>query len=358
MTPTFAIRPFSGKTTSWWYSHRQNIDMDPPYQRRGGLWSREDKAYLIDSILNEFDIPKIYIADFTYVDTSLNQKKKQYAIIDGKQRLEAIFDFFDGKISLNDDFQYTADPIIDVSGLNYKDLKGKFPSIAERFEQQVLDVVSVITNDEARINELFVRLNRNKPLTGAEIRNAMQGQVPGVLRELSDHEFFRNNIRFQTRRGEDRNAAAKLLLIEFRGGFTDVKRTHLDTFVKEATRTMSSDVRGSARRVTLVLSNMAHIFGQGDRLLSSQGQLPVYYWLTRTFFDRHGSDLRPFLVRFEERRKKVQKIERGEAPGNIDSDYSAYTGFNRSVNDVGSLTGRYRILTSKFRAYKRDPASI
>ena len=90
----FKIIVFGNKTLSWWYSKRKKIDMNPPYQRRGRLWSDTDKAYLIDSIINGYDIPKLYIADFTWGNSELNLKKLPYAIIDGKQRFEAIFDFF------------------------------------------------------------------------------------------------------------------------------------------------------------------------------------------------------------------------------------------------------------------------
>jgi hypothetical protein len=84
--------------------------MNPVYQRRSGLWTDPNRAFLIDSILNAFDIPKIYIADFTYVNTPLNTSKKQYAVIDGKQRLGAIFDFFDGNLVLDQKIKIFKDP--------------------------------------------------------------------------------------------------------------------------------------------------------------------------------------------------------------------------------------------------------
>jgi len=34
-----------------------------------------DKQYLIDSILNGFDVPKIYVADFTWGDSPLHSQK-------------------------------------------------------------------------------------------------------------------------------------------------------------------------------------------------------------------------------------------------------------------------------------------
>jgi len=61
----FQILKLEPKPVIWWASQRSKIDMVPVYQRQGRLWSRGDKAFLIDSILNGYDIPKIYMADFT-----------------------------------------------------------------------------------------------------------------------------------------------------------------------------------------------------------------------------------------------------------------------------------------------------
>src|SRR5262249_17356584 len=130
----FRVTQFEAKTLSWWRTRRSKIDMDPPYQRRGGIWSPADKAYLIDSILNGFDIPKLYVADFTWGDSPLNKKRLPYAIIDGKQRLEAIFDFYDGTVVLNDDFVYRENPVQNLAGLSYQDLLGSHADVAEIFD--------------------------------------------------------------------------------------------------------------------------------------------------------------------------------------------------------------------------------
>src|SRR4051812_17968171 len=117
---TFTVRAFEAKTLSWWRARKPQIDMSPPYQRRGRLWSPADKAYLIDSIINGFDVPKFYIAEFTYSDSKLNKKKLPFAIIDGKQRFEAIFDFFEGQVTLNSDFVFLDDPSLKLGGLGYR----------------------------------------------------------------------------------------------------------------------------------------------------------------------------------------------------------------------------------------------
>src|ERR1700712_162267 len=97
-----AVTPMPPHTLKWWLNRVASIDTEPAYQRRGRIWSDSDKAYLVDSILNDFDIPKLYLADFNSGDSPLNTARLPYAIIDGKQRLEAIVDFFNGTVALND----------------------------------------------------------------------------------------------------------------------------------------------------------------------------------------------------------------------------------------------------------------
>ena len=142
-------------------------------------------------------MPKLYVADFTWGDSTLNKRKLAYAIIDGKQRFEAIFDFFDGKIVLNEDFAFLDNPVLSLAGLSYQDLQKNYPEVAEEFDNYNLTVMSVAAQDEKPIHELFVRLNRSKSLTGAEVRNAMAGPAPAVIRQIAKHEFFTENVRFQ-----------------------------------------------------------------------------------------------------------------------------------------------------------------
>ena len=329
------------KTLSWWRARKPQIDMNPPYQRRGRLWSEADKAYLVDLILNGFDVPKFYIADFTYANSKLNKKRLPYAIIDGKQRFEAIFDFFDGVITLNSDFVFLENPRIKLAGLGYKDIVQNYSEIAEIFDNYNITVISVITNNTERINELFVRLNRSKPLTGAELRNAMTGPAPEVICELAKHEFFVDLVRFQVRRGQDLNAAVKLLLFEFYGGPQETKKTNLDSFVRETIKAREK-LELAARRAHSTLDDVSSIFLPKDFLLSSAGSVPVYYWFIRSLRVRDYPRIRDFLVRFEEERKRNwEKVDVGE--GRIDREFVEYDQFNRNTNDVSSHVGRIRI---------------
>jgi hypothetical protein len=344
-------------TLSWWRSRRNEIDMDPPYQRRGRLWSLTDKAYLIDSILNGYDIPKFYIADFTWGNSALNKRKLPYAIIDGKQRFEAIYDFYDGRVLLNDDFTYLADKDLSLAGLGYKDLISRYPDVAESFDQYNLMVMAVIATSEEPIDELFVRLNRSKPLTGAEIRNAMQGPAPGIIRRISRHNFFQVCARFQMNRAQDQNAAAKLLLFEYEGDLAETKKSRLDQFVRSASRQPKERLELAGRKTLDVLERMEEIFLPRDFLLSSAGQVPIFYWLVRTRGEADDQFIREFLVKFErERRENREIVQSNPVDRKIDRRLLEYDQFNRNTNDLASHRGRIEILQDRFGAFLRSEA--
>lgn len=348
---TFHIRAFDARTLSWWRSQRSKIDFDPPYQRRGHLWSKADKAYLVDSILNGYDIPKLYIADFTWGKSRLNEKRLPYAIIDGKQRFEAILDFFDGKVVLNEDFVSVDNPELQLGGLGYSDLKNNYADVAEIFDNFNLSVMAVYAQDEEPISELFVRLNRSKSLTGAEVRNAMSGPAPKVIREIAKHEFFSSSISFTVQRGQDQNAAAKILMFEYSNELNETKKRNLDAFVKEAQKaTNKQKLELAGRRVREILDDMASIFLPKDRILTSNGVMPVYYWFVRSRKQDDYPYVREFLVRFEQARKENRQLESIDPTHQkLDRKLLEFDQFNRSTNDLQSHVGRWEILESEFK---------
>jgi len=348
----FRVTQFEAKTLSWWRARRAKIDMSPPYQRRGRLWSETDKAYLIDSIINGFDVPKIYVADFTWGDSKLNKKRLPFAIIDGKQRFEAIFDFYDGVITLNDDFVYRNDPSLKLAGLGYQDLVKNQPEIAEIFDTYNLSAMSVIASSEEPINELFVRLNRSKPLTGAEVRNAMAGPAPQLFRKVAEHEFFTTFVSFSVQRGQDLNAAAKLMMFEYEGKLAETKKKNMDQFTRDAVKANRPKLELAARRVLDTLDVMTEIFLPKDRLLISAGTVPIYYWFVRTVPPRSQRFVRQFLIEFEEERRQ-NRILSGERPQSRDIDRQLvnFDNFNRNTNDQASHDGRFRILRDRFEKF-------
>lgn len=366
------VIPMPAKTLSWWRDEKDDIDFEPIYQRKGHVWSRVQKQYLIDSILNGFDVPKIYVADFTFLNSSLNTHRKKYAVIDGKQRLLAIYDFYNGDVRLPKDFVYAEDPSLRLAGMTYQKIAAKYPKIARRFDNYNLTVMSVITNDESKINDLFVRLNSSKPLTGSELRNAMTGAVPDLVRQLVEHPFFRSNVKFNTARSQDKNTAAKLLLLEHRGAIVDTKKAQLDALVEETNKpaqaesvnydevelaeedfletvvvTENPDVRRSAERVLTVLDHLSTVFSEKDDLLSQQAHIVVVYWLAREIPLEQAPKLREFLAAFEEARR----VNRDAPQGSKDTELDEFELMARTSNDSSSIKYRFGVLRSRFEEF-------
>src|SRR5438094_354727 len=108
------------------------FNQSPPYQRESAVWSEEKQQLFLDSLLNLFDVPKLYLHD-------LRNKpgKFDYAIIDGKQRLSTIWRFFDGDLALSTDFKILNVPKgvtereLPRPKMSFADLKPKWQEIVK-----------------------------------------------------------------------------------------------------------------------------------------------------------------------------------------------------------------------------------
>ena len=69
------------------------IDPKPPYQR-GPVWSLGHQQLFIDSLLRSYDIPKLYLRTST-------KEEFEWEVIDGKQRLQAIWRYLGGDYHLS-----------------------------------------------------------------------------------------------------------------------------------------------------------------------------------------------------------------------------------------------------------------
>jgi hypothetical protein len=352
-----SIAPADVSAAYEWYRRRETLSFDPPFQRRGGLWDKRTKGFLVDSILNGFDVPKFYVADLRFLSEWSRPNRKTHAIIDGKQRFQTLFEWFDGDLVLNNDCVLYDDPLLDITGLNSEGLRERAPELAARIEEFRLAVMNVVTDERDLVDQLFIRLNTSRPLTGAETRNAMEGEAPIVIRAIAAHEFFTTRIRFSVERGGDLNSAAKLLVLEFTGDFVDVKRRPLDEFVRfianegERAQSTSAGLVAAGDRAQAVLSEMCQVFGPKDPLLRSEGQTPVFYWLVRRL--GYKADLRDFLEQFEiaraDNRRLRSELDSQDAG---DQELALYDQLSRSVNDRLSLAGRFEILRRRYTSGK------
>ncbi|MDN3553763.1 DUF262 domain-containing protein [Halomonas almeriensis] len=341
--------PIKNSTIMLLYSERSEIKLDPPYQRMGGVWTKEKKQLLIDSILNDYDLPKIYFHTYSREQSSLTGIS--YAVIDGRQRLETIWGFIDGDFTLSDDFEYQRDPGIDLSGLSYDDIAKEYPRIKIKFDSFVLPVIAVDTDDEDLIEDMFYRLNEAVPLNAAEKRNAIGGEMVHAIRDLAEHDLFKEKVKFSNKRYQHREVAARFLLLEenlrFEKTLMDTKKVYLDAMARNYYSGQSDRVNEMLEAAKRVVDKMYDVFTSSDELLRAQGNMTVYFLIFRYAVER-GLDseiTRRKLIDFNEKLKanRLTAIEDYENSSFDLLEYDRLT--QQGTNDASNIKERLSILS-------------
>ncbi|MCL9640879.1 DUF262 domain-containing protein [Rahnella victoriana] len=275
--------PLKNSTIMLLHAEKNEIKLDPPYQRFGEIWNLEKKRLLIDSILNDYDIPKIYF--HAYDRKKVAETGCTYAVIDGRQRLETIWAFLEGKFTLASDFEFQRDSSIKLENLGYSDIAKEYPRIKVQFDSFILPVVVVSTEDEELIEDMFSRLNEAAPLNAAEKRNAYGGYVVKAIREISNHPFFSGKVRFSNKRYQHMEVSARLLFSEYNVHLEkklfDTKKVYLDNFAKNIKQVPQHIISDCQDNVSKILDIMASEFVDNDPLLQAQGNMVLYYLLFR-----------------------------------------------------------------------------
>ena len=153
-------RMLTTQDISWFLDQyeRDQLDLEPPYQRRS-VWSPRDKKFFVDTILNNYPAPPVFLHK-----TMNDEGRATYHVVDGKQRLQTIIEFTEGGVRIPDDF---ADH--NLQKKRWKDLSRE---TKERFWNYELIVEMIPNVTEAQIRSTFDRINRNsRRLTPQELKD-------------------------------------------------------------------------------------------------------------------------------------------------------------------------------------------
>ena len=199
---------------------------NPEYQR-GAVWNRTQQRKLIDSILRGYPLPVIYLH---HIKKGVGQyARDDFEIIDGQQRINAIYNFSEGEFSL-------FDPAADVAARFPAFIReqpcawaGKgFSALDADLKAQFLDtpipIAMIETDVRNEVRDLFVRLQSGLPLNHQETRDAWPGSFTEFILKLGGkpelprypgHGFFPNVLRVRptSDRGKTRQLAAQLAML-------------------------------------------------------------------------------------------------------------------------------------------------
>lgn len=331
-------------------AEKERIDVEPLYQRRGEVWTLEKRQLLIDSILNDYDIPKLYFHVLS-PSTKAGVGRFDYAIIDGRQRLEAIWSFADDAFPLSKDFLYLPDPEVKAGGMTYSRLSSAHPKLKIRFDSFTLPIVCVETDDMDLIEDMFSRLNEAVPLNAAEKRNAIGGPMATCIRDIAQHHFFTHRVKFLDTRYQHREVSCRLLFIEysilFQHRIIDTKKPYLDDMVRKYKRGTAKRLDEIRNRTMRVLNYLDAAFQDKDPLLRAQAVIPIYY-LTVSGATNAGEQALFSRERIEGFQSAVAKNREDASKdiANANFDLLEYDRMmQQGTNDAVSIRERVRILS-------------
>jgi hypothetical protein len=229
-------------------------DRDVPEWQRQIVWTPVEKGLLAYSIINNYPIGMIV----------LWKKKNGIRVpIDGRQRLDAIKEFYEGRVAIPDG------PGIpeELKNAKYKILDGDeekgFKQLEldpkETFEDYELNVVQYDEIDEAKAMDIFVKLQGGKSLTKTEVRAALGGKLCDFVSHLTSgtriigeedeseeeepparHPFFRKLVNVRNIRKAHRNIC-DILLHEYLYPDQDKHWTNLQSMYFERARTLTDN---------------------------------------------------------------------------------------------------------------------
>ncbi len=129
------------------------IDLDPDFQRRS-VWNIKSKSKFIESLALGIPIPQILLAES-------QESRNNYLVLDGKQRLLTIKEFFDGVLS--DGKRFVLEGLTDLPEMNDKDwqrIADQHGRLARSIEGALIRtaIIRGWRNDNV-LYEIFHRLN-------------------------------------------------------------------------------------------------------------------------------------------------------------------------------------------------------
>lgn len=171
----------------------KGIKLDPDYQRRH-RWPLETSSRLIESLILNIPIPYIFISQDVDVDDEVEAAVSRYTVIDGQQRLTAIYDYLSGNYALEG-----LETLAELNGSYYKDLP---PFLIRRLEERTVKCLRIDSTVDAQVKfDIFERLNTGSvKLEAQELRNATaRGPFNDLIKELAQMPEFRELIQVDTK---------------------------------------------------------------------------------------------------------------------------------------------------------------
>lgn len=229
----------------WKNNHR--LELQPSFQRKD-VWGNAARIMLMDTILKNIPMPKIFVSNLVKKDNPYR------SVIDGQQRISAILSF------LKDGFELKKPYEGKYVGKKFSELPKE---AKDRFLRYKLDFNEINDASDEQLREIYSRVNKySLVLTAQEMRRSdFPGDFLTLSEQLAVHDFFNTAKIFTVtnrRRLGDVEYVSELLagLI---GGIQDKKNT-LDDFYQDYAKWNKASKEKIKTEFNDILKDISYIF--------------------------------------------------------------------------------------------------
>ena len=354
----------------------RRMEPNPEYQR-GEVWTDGQQKKLIDSILRGYQVPIIYLHDKT-IEFEDGGRMDRLEIIDGQQRVNALYRFVEGDFKLYevDDEDARFPTFLRDTDKYPCPWGGKdFRSLPEELQTQLRDttlsvaLIADATDDEVR--DLFVRLQAGLPLNAQEKRDSLPGDFTRFILSIGGkpqftgypgHEFFTDVLRMKpkTDRGRSRQLAAQIavLFLERRrrglDHFSDINASTLDDYYY--TQLDFDSESHECKRLWRILDFLAVTFRnwKGPRLVAHNAIHLVL--LVDSLLDDYTDSWKPVLMNAQEQFAKLHaEATFANKNGEENTTWNMYSSRTRYGADrAGNISFRHRYYSMRMADFLGD----
>lgn len=350
--PMFESVRVSKKDFSIYELHRKynngQLILDPDFQRRN-VWKSKQKNELIESVLMGLPLPIFYLKQ---------EDNATYVVVDGRQRLSALFEYLEGGFGLSGLRILTF-----LNGKKFGDLEGELAVYRTQLEDyQVYSHLILPPTRDQILFDIFDRVNRGGTLLNKqEIRNALyHGRGMDMILDVTSTDEFEKATKLSPEK--DKRMRGPYLLTRFfafyllrkgrlsKGGRPYEYGGDMDGLLETALRELNlgtEETLSDLEKTAMFALRAAHeVMGEGSFRKRLDGSNPINMnifettmYLMTLFMD-DGRD-----VPADALRPRLLEVLEGE-------QFQSYIGNGRDI--VANVRGRFDAMDQLYEEMKHD----
>lgn len=306
--------------------------VDDSYQRRS-VWSEKDKIRLIETVLLNLVIPVLF---FWKADTDPDTGTSITHIVDGQQRIKAIYSFINNEFKLKPQYLLDGTAKVNYANKYFKDLEVEDKKAFWNYQLMVIDIDPAATRSD--IITMFNRLNlTDYNLNDQEKRNSMSGEFAALARELSEESIWEERHLFSApdvRRMKDVEFCASLILLYRKGIIDQTDQAALNSAYEELQEGYTDAERDKA--AVLAAINIIPQFFISDSVTKFLKKKTQLYTL--------------FCVIFYMQRNRLEVSQ--TQLNNLQQFVDLYTVFSNDIDLTGNVDENEKTLFDWLKRYK------